>query len=256
MPLLRRKRHALAPQLSETERHDAPELENIAPAGTSPRAHALYFSAFAKPLLTANRLFWTCIALFALNVLQGIGAIITARHSGPQPYFIEHDPSSGAVWISDAVSQKYSPDALNKTYFLRIWATRAWTIKPDVRQTLNVDIPAAYAWTIGSAKKELSEYFAKTDRVADRVANTPGLTREVIENSTSFSADGHTAYMLLTLTERVNGAVTSTQRKMLTANLLLIPEKLTDSQLRADPIGLRITDWTLTPYYGPGGTSQ
>lgn len=256
MPLLGRKRPARVPQLPETERHAAPQPQNIAPAGTSPRALALYFSAFKKPLLTADRAMWVCAALFALNVLQGVAAIVTARHSGPQPYFIEHDPASGAVWISDAVSQKYSPDALNKTYFLRIWATRAWTIKPDVKQTLNVDIPAAYAWTIGSAKKELSEYFAKTDRVADRVANTPGLTREVIENSTSFSADGHTAYMLLTFTERVNGAVTSTQRKMLTASLLLAPEKLTDGERRDDPIGLRITDWTLTPYYGPGGTPQ
>lgn len=262
MPLLGRQRQRTPlPGLpnvpaQEASAQVAPRAENVPPAGTTERAQRLYFSAFKKPQLTADRAILVCIGLFCVVLLQGIERIVAARNSGPQPYFIEHDPTSGAVWLSDRVSRKYSPDALNKTYFLRIWATRAWSIKPDANQTLNTDIPAAYAWTVGSAKRELDEYFDKVDRVGDRVARTPGLTREVVENSTSFSADGRTAYMLLTFVERVNGATTANERKLLTADLLLVPDKLSEDERRDNPIGLRVAHWTLTPYYGPGGTTK
>lgn len=214
-----------------------------------------WFAAFQKPVWD-KRLAVKCAALFAaIAIGECVALVQMAQNSGPKPYFVEHDEKSGAVWVSDRYSSKeYNPTAANKRYFLNIWASRIFTISPDSQDTIQRQIPAAAAWTSGAATNELNTYILKTDPIAQRVVTTPGLTREYVENSTSFSPDGSVGYIILTLIESVNGKPTNPQQKLLTVHFLTDPSLLKAGEEKDNPIGLRVTDLTITPYngYNPG----
>ncbi|KVD99676.1 hypothetical protein WI91_02470 [Burkholderia vietnamiensis] len=213
-----------------------------------------WFAAFQKPVWDKH-LAVKVAALFAAIAIGECAALVQmAQNSGPKPYFVEHDEKSGAVWVTDRYAKEYSPTAANNRYFLNKWATRVFTISPDSQDTIQKQIPMASGWTSGAATNELNTYTLKTDPIAQRVVVTPGLTREYIENSTSFSPDGHVAYIICTLIESVNGKPGAPQQKLLTVNFLTDPSLLKDGEDKDNPIGLRITHFTVTPYngYNPG----
>ncbi|MFP3562923.1 VirB8/TrbF family protein [Paraburkholderia sp. SIMBA_030] len=215
-----------------------------------------WFAAFQRPLWE-KRLAIKLAAAFALIAASECAALIVqSSHSGPRPYFVEHDEKSGAVWVSDRYAETYSVTAANRRYFLVKWASRVFTIEADSQDTLTRQIPAASGWTSGAATQELETYITVTDPVAQRVVQTPGLTREFIENSTSFSPDGQVAYLIFTLMESVNGKPTHPKQMLLTISFLLAPETLKPGEEKDNPIGLRITHFSLTPYLGvnPGAT--
>ncbi|BBE09512.1 Uncharacterized protein MCB1EB_1351 [Mycoavidus cysteinexigens] len=232
------------------------QTENAPPPGATIAASQAWFAYFQKPLLNAKWARLAAAGFFILALIETIALLQLLKNAGPRPYFIEHDETSGAVYLSSRVAQQFTPNAANITYFLRIWATHMLSIKPDQKQTQENDIPAAAAWTVGAATKVFTEYFAQTDRVAERLAKQPGLTREVVENSTSYANEGGIAYMVLTLIERIDGIETKRAQKVLTANLILAPERFDEQQRRTNPIGLMVTHFTLTPYYGPNPSTH
>lgn len=217
---------------------------------------AAWFAAFQRPLWE-KRLAIKIAAVFALVAAGECAALIVqSAHSGPRPYFVEHDERTGAVWVSNRYAEAYSATAANKRYFLVKWASRVFTIEADSQDTLTRQIPAAFGWTSGAATQELETYITATDPVAQRVVQTPGLTREFLENSTSFSPDGQVAYLIFTLTESVSGKPSRPKQMLLTISFLLAPETLRPGEEKDNPIGLRITHFSLTPYLGvnPGAT--
>lgn len=220
------------------------------------RGVSAWFAAFQRPIWE-KRLAIKVATLFALIAMaEGAALVVQSAHSGPKPYFVEHDPKSGAVWRSDRYARDYTPDSGNKRYFLVKWASRVFTIEADTQDTLTREIPAASAWTSGAATKELETYITQTDPVARRVVDTPGLTRQFIENSTSFSPDGRQAYMIVTLVESVGGKPQPPKQLLLTIDSLFAPEQLRPGEEKDNPLGLRITHFTVTPYTGvnPGVT--
>ena len=235
------------------------EAQHVAypPFPGADRGISAWFAAFQRPVWE-KRLAIKAALLFALIAAgQTAALIVIALHSGPRPYFVEHDEKSGAVWLSDRYAQQYTPSSANARYFLVKWASRVLTIEADSQDTLTREIPAAAGWTSGAAAHELQTYVTRTDPVAQRVVDTPGLTREFVENSTSFSPDGHEAYMIATLIESVNGKTTRTLQKLLTLDFLFAPDTLKPDEERDNPLGLRITHFTITPYTGvnPGAAS-
>lgn len=227
-----------------TSRDDFP-----APPNTG-EAVAAWFAAFQKPLWE-KRLAIKVALVFALIATGECAALIVqSTHSGPRPYFVEHDEKTGAVWVSDRYAETWSATAANKRYFLVKWASRVFTIEADSQDTLTRQIPAAISWTSGAATRELETYITVTDPVAQRVVQTPGLTREFIENSTSFSPDGQVAYLIFTLIESVNGKPAAPRQMLLTISFLLAPETLKPGDEKDNPIGLRITHFSITPYLG------
>jgi type IV secretion system protein TrbF len=220
----------------------APEAEQRSPPNTG-LGIAGWFAAFQKPV-------WEKRVAIKIALGQTVALVVQSSNSGPKPYFVEHDEKSGTVWVSDRYAEQYNATAANKRYFLVKWATRVFTIEADSQDTLTRQIPAASGWTSGAATKELETYITQTDPVAQRVVTTPGLTREFIENSTSFSPDGQLAYVIFTLIESVNGKPSAPQQKLLTLTFLLAPEALRPGEEKDNPLGLRITHMTLTPYVG------
>ncbi|TCG08628.1 hypothetical protein BZM27_11075 [Paraburkholderia steynii] len=227
-----------------------------APPNTG-EAVAAWFAAFQRPVWE-KRLAIKVAAAFALIAAAECAALIVqSTHSGPRPYFVEHDEKSGAVWVSDRYAETYSATAANRRYFLVKWASRVFTIEGDSQDTLTRQIPAAFGWTSGAATRELETWITVTDPVAQRVVQTPGLTREFVENSTSFSPDGQVAYLIFTLIESVNGKPSRPKQMLLTISFLLAPETLKPGEEKDNPIGLRITHFSLTPYLGVNpGASQ
>ncbi|MCA8057461.1 MULTISPECIES: VirB8/TrbF family protein [Burkholderia cepacia complex] len=213
-------------------------------------AVAAWFAAFQRPVWE-KRLAVKVALVFALIAAGECAALIVqSTHSGPRPYFVEHDEKTGAVWVSDRYAETWSATAANKRYFLVKWASRVFTIEADSQDTLARQIPAAISWTSGAATRELETYITVTDPVAQRVVQTPGLTREFVENSTSFSPDGQVAYLIFTLIESVNGKPAPPRQMLLTISFLLAPETLKPGEEKDNPIGLRITHFSITPYLG------
>lgn len=227
-----------------------------------------YFAIYQRPFLEADRFKLLALAFFLIALMEGIALIALMPLKQPMPYFVEWDHKSGAVWLSDRVASQFSPEANNKTFFLRQWATWWLTIKPNPIETLDTDIPLAASWTTGAASEQLRTYFTKTDPIASRVTDTKGLTREVTENATTYNITGNQATMLLTLTERINGKEAKTTQWLLTINFVLAPGRQTPEQVcrtgstlncmsaKANPLGLKIDHWTLVPYYGPTSAGQ
>lgn len=230
----------------------SPEVSGagLAPPPNTGEVVSAWFAAFQRPIWE-KRLAIKVAAAFALIAAGECAALIVqGTHSGPRPYFVEHDEKSGAVWVSDRYAETYSVTAANKRYFLVKWASRVFTIEADSQDTLTRQIPSAFGWTSGAATQELETYITATDPVAQRVVQTPGLTREFIENSTSFSPDGQVAYLIFSLIESVNGKPSRPKQMLLTASFLLAPETLKPGEEKDNPIGLRITHFSLTPYAG------
>lgn len=150
-----------------------PQTENSPPPGTTLEAINTWFAYFQKPLLNARWARLAAAGFFTLAMIEAIALIQLLRSAGPQPYFIEHDEHSGAVYLSSRVAQQFTPSAANITYFLRIWATHMLSIKPDPRQTQENDIPAAAAWTMGAAAQAFTEYFEQTDRLPSASPSNP-----------------------------------------------------------------------------------
>lgn len=216
------------------------------------RAHRLYYAVFQRPLQQADRSALVAFAFFLLALIEGIALYQLVPLKQQTPYFVEWDSRSGAVWISDRVAERFTPETANKTFFLRQWATWLLTIKPNPSDSIDVDIPRATRWTIGTATDQVTNYFSKVDPIGVRIADQQGLTREVTENSTTYSVDGKQAYMLLTLQERVNGKEFGEPKtKLLTIRFLLSTDKQAIDEQRSNPLGVKIEWWTLTDYFGP-----
>ncbi|WP_343671301.1 VirB8/TrbF family protein [Paraburkholderia heleia] len=211
---------------------------------------AAWFAAFQRPVWEKRLAIKVALVFALIAAGECTALIVQSTHSGPRPYFVEHDEKTGAVWVSDRYAETYSASAANKRYFLVKWAARVFTIEADSQDTLTHQIPAAVGWTSGAATRELETYVTVTDPVAQRVVQTPGLTREFIENSTSFSPDGQLAYLIFTLIESVNGKPSRPKQMLLTISFLLAPETLKPSEEKDNPIGLRITHFSITPYLG------
>jgi len=245
---------------SEPSRHSPVDLArqpvlrqegNPPPPGAASSGLERFFEAFQLPRLIAMRSGIVIAVLLVVCIGLVVAMVEMARNSGPRPYFLEHDKASGAVWLSNSVSETYTPQKNDITFQLRRWATRFQAISIDAQHTLSEDQPAAYSWTIGAASNEFNAYFDKEDNVAEIVTRTPGTSREVAENGTSYSADGKTAFMIITRTWKVNGSQSNVDTKLLRMNYLIAPETLKPGEERDNPLGVRIADFLVTPYYGP-----
>jgi type IV secretion system protein VirB8 len=213
-----------------------------------------WFAAFQKPIFDK---YWaqTIAGMFcAIAVAEAIALMQLIPLKEKVPMFIGHDENTGAAWVDHRVAQVYSPTTANKTYFLKVWANWLLTIKADPQITINEDIPTAEGWTTGDAVKQVSNWVLKEDRTAERIAETPGLTRTFTSNSTSYSADGKTAYMVVTIQESIKGTPQPPVQRLLTIGVAFMPEKLQEGEEDLNPLGTRITSFTNTPYIGPGST--
>ena len=224
------------------------------PPGAASTGLNRFFEAFHLPRLIAMRSGWITLILVIVVIGQVVVEVEMSKNSGPVPYFVERDPASGAVWVSDRVSEKYTPQMADITFQLRRWAIRFQDISLDSHHTLNDEEPAAYHWTVGAGQKEFNDYFDKQDNVTNIVTDTPGTSREITENSTSYSPDGKTAFMIITRQWKLNGADTHTDTKLLRINFILAPETLKPGEDRDNPLGVRIPDFGVSDYYGPGAT--
>ncbi len=226
------------------------------PPGGAASGFARYFHTFQEPRVNNRRLMFFIAILLVVVIAQAVQNVALSQSAGKVPYFIGYDSQSGAAWVDNRPAIRFTPQASNKTYFLRIWVTRLERMQPDITATINIDHPAAYGWTIGAAKNEFTEYFDKDDRVVDIAAKDPGTTREIVENGTSYSADGSTAFMVITRIWRLNGVETHRDQKLVTITFLFAPETLKDGEEKDNPLGLRINHFTVAPYYGPAAGAQ
>lgn len=260
MGLFSRKKPLAGPVEPSTLPAHAPAPATIGvltpPPGAAANGFQQYFEAFVEPRNVNRRMKQLLSGALLVIVSQSWAIVVLSHSAGKVPYFVESDKTSGAVYISNKVATTFTPAAANKTYFLRIWVTRLEMMKADISVTVNVDHPAAYAWTIGAAKNQFTSYFDKDDKVVDIAAKNPGTSRQIIENSTSYSQDGKQAYMLITRVWYVNGTEVNRDQKLVTISFIFAPEALKDGEQADNPLGMRIKDFTVSPYYGPSLGAQ
>ena len=110
-------------------------------------------------------------------------------------------------------------------------------------------MPGAYRWTRGGAQTLLDEWTEKEDRTAERIAKTPGLTREILGVPTvSFNEDRTLALIDFVWLEKVNGVERDRKRKLLTVEFGVGATRSqgnTASDDADNPLGLLITHFTI-----------
>jgi len=194
--------------------------------------------------LRMEKRLWQAVGLICL---LGLIALMPLRKR--IPFFYEVNSATGEVRRIGAVAEEVKISDKNAAFFLRIWATRLININAG---TLREGLPAAYRWTRGSAQTALDEWTEKEDRTAERIAKTPGLTREILGVPTvSFNEERTIALIDLTWLEKVNGVERDRRRKLLTVEYGLdvirkgtrsAAESIDDSD---NPLGLVITHFTI-----------
>jgi type IV secretion system protein TrbF len=159
------------------------------------------------------------------------------------PYFYEVDSATGRVALSNRVVEELKVSDLNIAYFLRLWVARVSVINGA---TLREGLPSAYRWTRGSASTVLDEWVEKTDRTAERIAKTPGLTRELLGSPiVAFNEDRTVAYIDLVWLERNNGVEVKRERKQFTLEFALLPPDPAKSD-PDNPLQIAISHFTIT----------
>lgn len=157
------------------------------------------------------------------------------------PYFFEVDTASGRVGLTNRVAEELKVSDKNIAFFMSLWTARVVTINAA---TLKDGLPSAYRWTRGGAQTELDEWTGKVDKTAERIAKTPGLTRDLLGRPTvSFSEDRNIAFIDFAWIEKVNGVERERKRKLLTLEFGTVPLKNSDED-PDNPLGIAITHFT------------
>jgi type IV secretory pathway component VirB8 len=171
-----------------------------------------------------------------------VGLVLATPLRKRVPYFFEVDSSTGRVALTNRVAEELKVSDKNVAYFIRLWVARMATINAA---TLKEGLPSAYRWTRGSAQTEMDEWTEKTDHTAERIAKTPGLTRELLGQPTvSFNEDRNIAFVDFSWLEKINGIETERKRKLLTLEFGLVPPKNADED-PDNPLGIGITHFTV-----------
>ena len=161
------------------------------------------------------------------------------------PYFIEVDSSSGRVGMSSRIAEELKVSDKNIAFFLNLWTARVVTINAA---TVKEGLPSAYRWTRGGAQTELDEWSEKTDKTAERIGKTPGLTRDLLGRpSVAFNEDKNIAFIDFSWIEKVNGVERERKRKLLTVEFGFVPPKSSDKEPEDpdNPLGIAITHFTI-----------
>lgn len=158
------------------------------------------------------------------------------------PYFLEVDSSTGRIGLTNRVAEELKVSDKNSAYFLSLWTARIVTINAA---TLKEGLPSAYRWTRAGAQIELDEWTEKTDKTAERIGKTPGLTRELLGRpSVAFNEDKNIAFVDFSWIEKVNGVERERKRKLLTLEFGMVPLKNADDD-PDNPLGIAITHFTI-----------
>lgn len=158
------------------------------------------------------------------------------------PYFLEVDSSTGRIGLTNRVAEELKVSDKNTAYFLSLWTARIVTINAA---TLKDGLPSAYRWTRAGAQIELDEWTEKTDKTAERIGKTPGLTRELLGRpSVAFNEDKNIAFVDFSWIEKVNGVERERKRKLLTLEFGMVPLKNADDD-PDNPLGIAITHFTI-----------
>lgn len=158
------------------------------------------------------------------------------------PYFFEVDTASGRVGLTNRVAEELKVSDKNVAFFMSLWTARVVTINAA---TLKDGLPSAYRWTRAGAQTELDEWTEKTDKTAERIAKTPGLTRDLLGRPTvSFNEDRNIAFIDFAWIEKVNGIERERKRKLLTLEFGTVPLKNADED-PDNPLGIAITHFTI-----------
>lgn len=187
--------------------------------------------------LRRDKAIWQLVGLLLL-----IGVLVMLPLRKRIPYFFETDSSTGRVTMTNRVAEELKVSDKNIAYFLRLWTARLTIINAA---TLKEGLPSAYKWTRGGAVRELDDWTEKVDKTAERIARTPGLTREILGvPNVSFNEDRTVAFIDFIWIEKVLGVERERRRKLLTVEYGAAPPK-DDDQDPDNPLGLGITHWTL-----------
>lgn len=190
---------------------------------------------------TRDKRLWQAVALVML-----VAVVVMLPLRKREPYFYEVNTATGEIVLSARVVEQLKTSDKNIAYFLRVWASRLVGINA---LTLRDNLPAAYRWTRGSGTTQLDAWAEEEDKTADRIAKTPGLTREIIGVPTvSFNAERTTALIDFVWLEKVNGQERERKRKLLTVEFstdVAADEKRRASDDADNPLGIVITHFTI-----------
>lgn len=211
----------------------------------------LYHNAFIGPILRENRAWIVAFSMLVIAVCEAMVIYRMLPLKERVPYVMEVDAITGRIEIADRVLTKLNVTQQNVDYFLRLWTTR----KESLNATTLTDIPKALAWTRGDAVKAFEDWVDKA-KPAESLAKDPGTIREVQHQTIGYINDGKVALVRYNLIERRNGVEVSRVPKLLTATVALVPPPPDSKEERDNPIGLVISQFSISTEGSTGGSTK
>jgi type IV secretory pathway component VirB8 len=213
------------------------ENEDRTPPGASLKGLEFWLHAFEAPRVQARRsLIVACLALIVVFA-QGVAIMLMLPLKERVPYFIEAETSTGRVIASEKTAIQFKVDQINLRYHLGEWAKNLLTIDSRTKEYL---LPASYILCRAGALEDWRRWVDETDKPLDKLVRNPTSRREALIVSVSFISNG-VAQIRVVLRERGKSDV----RKAIIVHYAILPPT-TDEEVHANPIGLNITNFTIS----------
>jgi len=193
-----------------------------------------WLKVFEEPRQEGRQKNTIIIALLVVVAFMALALKAMAPLKEKLPYFVESDPNSGAVVISNKVAKEFTPDQGNVIYFIKLFVRDVITV--DSRLTTDIYFPEAYEMTRGNATAQMRKYVID-NKILDQIAANPNFKRDVkLISVPSFIQEN----VLLARYQLSDGS----KRYAMTIHYTLIPPATDEERLR-NPIGFYVTDFVI-----------
>jgi type IV secretory pathway component VirB8 len=216
------------------------------PAGISDAAQ-VYYAAFHshEATLNAYRKERLAMLLAIIGLVVAIAMMMPLRKTEVRVLEVEsatgrtvvsNRTPSDVLQVSERVGKKM------QEYFLREFVVALTTI--DAR-TIKERIPFAASMLAGKrAENAFEEFVYKIEKVPEKIAQNPGLTREYQHKSVAMSADGKIAFVRFNRVEKINGTEQLTTPMLVTLEFVFLPEE-PGKEKDLNPLGGRVLYFTV-----------
>lgn len=218
-----------------------------APAGYNELANIYYaaFHASDAAMRDASKTLWVYRMLIGALVM---GYWLVLPFKTIETRFIEVETASGRAVVAkgpktDLGEMSERLQLKTREYFLKEFVSALITL--DAR-TIKERVPFAASMLQGKkADNAFNEYVYAIEKIPERIANNPQLTREVqFKGDIAFSADSKLAFVRLNRIEKINGAEQNVTPMLVTLEFAVLPEE-PGKEKPLNPLGVRVLYFTV-----------
>jgi len=222
-------------------------MEEAMPDTAFGQAQKMHFEAVGQPAVQSARLFvaFVITAIIAVGELVVISYLLPLKEIQPWVVFVNRD--TGEVGLQKDLAQRwanYKPERAVLERELFNVVRNMYALNSDALPLVQESHRKAYAYMRGSAADKFREFIAK-EAPYQRMATTPGLTRQTERTTISFRNDAQVVLIRFTTEERTPSQTGGVRRSFLMQFTYVRVAGQNPDELLENPLGIYVTDFEI-----------